>query len=52
MGDEELGEDVERVEILAYEVELNDDEKEYLKLPNSVTDFVKIDVEKMKQLWA
>ena len=48
VGDEELGEDVERVEILAYEVELNDNEKEYLKLPNSVTDFEKIDIEKMK----
>ena len=27
---------------------MNDDEKEYLKLPNSLTDSVKIDVQKMK----
>ena len=29
-------------------VELNECEKEYLKLPNSMTDFVKMDEEKMK----
>ena len=48
VGDSELGGDVEVVEVLSYEVELNNNEKEYLKLPNSITDFVKIDVEKMK----
>ena len=29
-------------------MDLNQNEKEYLKLPNSMTDFVKIDSEKMK----
>ena len=48
VGDHELGEDNKVVEVLAYEVHLNEDEKEYLKLPNSHTDFVKIDVQKMK----
>ena len=48
VGDQELGEDNKVVEVLAYEVHVDEDEKEYLKLPNSHTDFVKIDVQKMK----
>ena len=48
VGDVELGNDDERIEVLAYNVELNDNEKEYFKLPNSATDFVKIDVGKVK----
>jgi len=48
VGDEELGEDDETVEVLAYGVDLTENEKEYLKMPNSVTDFVKVDEERMK----
>ena len=35
-------------EVLGYGVELNDDEKEFLKLPKSATDYVEVDEEKIK----
>ena len=47
-GDEELGEDTEKVKVLAYEVELNYDEQEYMKVPNSLTYFAPVDVEGIK----
>ena len=43
-----MRQDDEEVEVLTYDVEMSGEEKEYLKLPNSVTDFVKIDEEKIK----
>ena len=47
VGDKELGVDETVVEVLAYNVELTENEVEYLKLPNSFTDFVKADKEKI-----
>ena len=35
---------------LSYGVNLNAEEKEYLKLPNSLTDFVNVDVESIFRL--
>ena len=48
VGDTELGEEEEEIEALAFGVELNPDEEAYMKLPNSVTDFTEIDVEKIQ----
>ena len=48
IGDVELGDDKDDVVCLAYGVELNEEEKEYMKLPNSMTDYVKLDEEKLK----
>ena len=49
IGDAELGEDEEQnVEVVAHGVELNNDEKEFLRLPKSASDFAKIDMEKIE----
>ena len=48
VGDEELGEDTEEIKVLAYNVELSSDEQEYMKVPNSLTDFAPVDVEGIK----
>ena len=48
VGDTELGDDDEEVKVLAYEVEISKEEEEYLKVPNSMTDFGKLDGEKVK----
>ena len=42
--DEEATENVE-IEVKTYGVEVNEAEKEYLRVPNSMTDFKKLDVE-------
>ena len=47
IGDEELGPDGEVVGCLTYGVVLSSCEEEYLRLPNCVTDFMKVDEEKM-----
>ena len=47
VGDKELGVDETVVEVLAYNVELTENEVKYLKFPNSFTDFVKVDKEKI-----
>ena len=49
ISDEQLGVDEDAdAKVLAYGVEVNEDEKEFLKLPKSATDFVKIDEESFK----
>ena len=49
IGDEELGEDTDAdVRVLAYGVEVTRYEEEFLKLPKSATDYVKIDEESFK----
>ena len=48
ISDEKLGVEIEEVQVLSYGVELSGEEKEFLKMPKSATDFVKIDEEKMK----
>ena len=48
ISDEKLGEDDVKIEVLAYDVEVDENEKEYLKIPKSATDFVRIDEEKFK----
>ena len=48
IGDAELGEDEEVIEVVAHGIQLSDDEKEFLRLPKSATDFVNIDHEKIK----
>ena len=48
IGDDELGEDNVDIVALSYGVDLNEDEREYLKLPNSLTDFANVDVESAK----
>ena len=51
VGDVELesekNDEEEVVEVKTYGVEVNDAEKEYLKIPNSMTDFKKMDVEEV-----
>ena len=46
--DEKLGEDSEEVEVLSYGAELDEDEKMFLRMPKSATDYAKIDEEKFK----
>ena len=48
IGDSELGEDEEVIEVVSHGIQLSDDEKEFLRLPKSATDFVNIDHEKIK----
>ena len=50
VGDYELGEDEDEGQdkVLALGVEVTPDEEEYLKLPNSMTDFALVDVENVK----
>ena len=48
ISDEKLGEDEEEAEVLAYGVELSEDEQAFLKLPKSATDYSKVDDEKCK----
>ena len=43
--DEEFGEEEENVEVFGYCVEVNEDEKEFLRLPKSATDYVKVNEE-------
>ena len=48
VGDEELDEEATEnveIEVKTYGVEVNEAEKEYLRVPNSMTDFKKLDVE-------
>ena len=45
--EEEERENEEEVEVKTYEVEVNEAEKEYLRIPNSMTNFKKLDVEKV-----
>ena len=48
ISDDKLGIDDVQIEVLAYGVEVNEHEKEYLKIPKSATDFVNIDEERFK----
>ena len=49
ISDEELGIDVDgEINVAAYGVEVNEDEKTFLKLPKSATDFTRINVESFK----
>ena len=48
ISDEKLGLDEEIVEVLTYGVEVTENEKTFLRLPKSATDYVKIDEEKLK----
>ena len=48
ISDEKLGPDNEVVEVLAYGVEVSEEEKSFLRLPKSATDYAKIDAEKLK----
>ena len=48
IDDDELGEDNFEIVALSYGDDLNEDEREYLKLPNSLTDFANVDVESAK----
>ena len=48
IGDSELGEDEEVIEVVSHGIQLSDDEKEFLKLPKCATDFVKLDPQKIK----
>ena len=49
VGDKALGEDEEKdVVMVAHGVELNDDEKEFLKLQKSASDFAKVDMENIE----
>ena len=50
ISNEALGEDNVEITALSYGVNLNAEEKEYLKLPNSLTDFVNVDVESIFRL--
>ena len=43
-----MRQDDEEFEGLTYDVEISGEENEYLKLPNFLTDFVKMDEEKIK----
>ena len=48
ISDERLGPDNEEVEVLAYGVEVTEEEKALLRLPKSATDYAKIDEERLK----
>ena len=49
IGDSELGViEEDEDDIVAHGVDLNEDEKEFLKLPKSATDFVEVDIESLK----
>ena len=46
--DDEFGDEEEGVEVFGYGVEVDEDEKEFLRLPKSATDYVKVDEEDVK----
>ena len=48
ISDEKLGADEEVVGVLAYGVEVTAEEKAFLRLPKSATDYARIDEEKLK----
>ena len=48
IDDDELGEDNFEIVALSYGDDLNEDERECLKLHNSLTDFANVDVESAK----